>query len=168
MKAKSHPQFPFLIIHEDGRVFSEKSNKFLTPIINHNGYHVLSIKPDGRNGNTVCLRYHRLVAECFIDNPENKLYVNHKDGNKQNNHVSNLEWCSASENMKHAFNTGLCKARKGEESTSAKLTEENVKYIRDNYKTRNNVFGARALGRKFGVHHTTIMSVVNNESWHNI
>lgn len=50
---------------------------------------------------------HRLVALSFIPNPDNKKEVNHKDGNKQNNHVSNLEWVTSSENSKHDYRTGL-------------------------------------------------------------
>lgn len=59
-------------------------------------------KQIGRN-----YRVHILVAKAFIPNPENKLEVNHKDGDKHNNHVDNLEWSTRSENMKHAYDNGL-------------------------------------------------------------
>jgi hypothetical protein len=62
-----------------------------------------------------------LVAECFIPNPEKKDIVNHKDGNKTNNKVSNLEWCTNLENVQHAFDIGLNKGIEGEKHNSSKL-----------------------------------------------
>lgn len=78
-----------------------------------NGYGFVCLRKDGVNKN---YSIHRLVAEAFIPNPLNLSDVNHKDGNKLNNHVSNLEWCTRSENLKHAVDIGLvenqCKIRR--------------------------------------------------------
>lgn len=60
-----------------------------------------------KNGKEKLLRVHRLVAMVFLPNPNNLPQVNHKDGNKQNNSVDNLEWCEQSDNMKHAYKNGL-------------------------------------------------------------
>lgn len=69
-----------------------------------NGYVYVYLCNDGKEKN---IRLHRLVAETFIPNPNNKTQINHKDGNKLNNNVSNLEWCTASENLMHAYKLGL-------------------------------------------------------------
>lgn len=80
--------------------------KLMKKFLSKHGY----LYVDLRNHNKKQHYIHRLVAEAFIPNPENKLQVNHIDGNKQNNCVSNLEWCTESENRTHAFKTGLQKS----------------------------------------------------------
>jgi len=78
----------------------------LKPGIGTTKYYLVSLVKN-KKGHT--RKVHRLVAEAFIPNPENKPQVNHIDGNKLNNCVSNLEWCTNKENMQHAFDTGLNK-----------------------------------------------------------
>lgn len=78
--------------------------------IQNSGYLTVSVG-DKLSGDSLYL-VHRLVAETFIEKPSNKDYVNHKDGDKLNNCVDNLEWCTRSENMQHAFSTGLRKTER--------------------------------------------------------
>lgn len=100
-----------------------------------------------KNGNNKTLKAHRLVAQAFIENPLKRKFVNHKDGNKLNNHVSNLEWCSHLENMCHSVKmisdkntvgaskcktTGKWKSRikvKGKEVFLGRFTTKNEAYM---------------------------------------
>jgi hypothetical protein len=91
------------LVTESGDVFSTKRNRYLTKSYNL-GYAKVIIKVNGVHHNKLV---HRLVAQAFIPNPENKPQVNHKDCDKSNNHISNLEWCTQSENTIHAFKHGL-------------------------------------------------------------
>lgn len=92
-----------------GNIKNTKTNKILKTRANYKGYLKTNISI---NGKLQTVFPHRLVAQMFINGNKNKLQVNHIDGNKQNNNVKNLEWCTASENIKHAYKLGLNKGRK--------------------------------------------------------
>ena len=98
---------PQYLISSFGRVKSlkRKEEKILSER-KVNGYKVVGIN-FGKKRKQV--KVHRLVAIAFIPNPEQKDQINHIDGNKQNNNVTNLEWCTRQENMKHAFENGLAR-----------------------------------------------------------
>lgn len=91
------------IIYEDGRCYSNKSHKFLTPQMSAK-YPTYNLTIDGIKKK---VKVHRMVAEAFIPNPDNKDIVNHIDGDTHNFNVSNLEWATAQENSKHAIKSGL-------------------------------------------------------------
>ena len=135
----------------------------LKPFLNKAGYLVVVLSPV-----RVPVKVHRLMAEAFIPNPDNLPYVNHLDGNKENNHYSNLEWCTAQRNVQHAEELGLRLSRIGVKNPAAKLTEEDVISIRERYSPRCRINGARALARVFGVEKTTILRVVSRQDWKHI
>lgn len=93
-------------ITEDGKVWSNNINGYMKYSKNGSGYLFVQLFSEAVRKKPA--RIHRLVAEAYIPNPNNYEQVNHKDGNKENNSVINLEWCSATENVRHAWASGLC------------------------------------------------------------
>jgi len=110
-------------------------------------------------------RVNRMVAECYIPNPNNLPIVDHRDCNKLNNHVSNLEWVTDRENKDRAMKNELYP--RGENHTNI-LTEDQVKWIRKNCIPRHKEFGYRPLGKKFGVYKSTIKSAFTKKTWTHI
>ena len=105
---------------------------------------------------------HRLVAEKFLPNPYNLTDVNHKDGNKHNNHVDNLEWCTRSHNIKHAWDNALNTGGTGAISKKRKFTDDEVRYIRNSNK------GSTTLAQELDVSKTTIQNIRNRKIYANI
>ena len=111
---------------------------------------------------------HRITATLFVGNPDNLEQVNHKNGIKDDNRADNLEWCTRSENLLHAYRTGLEKRRLGESNHLSKLTNEKVRFIRENYKRRDKDFGTTGLAKMFGVSQATISKIVLGEAWRDV
>ena len=120
-----------MIVKQENRTFIYHSKeRMLKPQKEKTGYFNVVLY---NATNKKHFKVHRLVAEAFIPNPENKPQVNHIDGNKQNNCVSNLEFCTNGENQIHAWGTGLQKRYIGKENPKSKKVKQfdiNNKYIK--------------------------------------
>lgn len=110
---------------------------------------------------------HRLVAQMFIPNVENKLQVNHKDGNKLNNCVDNLEWCTSSENIKHSFLIGTHKANIGERHPMAKLKSYQVLEIR-NLHFNSPFLKNIEIAEKFKISVSLVRAIISRRLWKHI
>lgn len=99
--------FERYIIDIDGLIYDTKRNKLVCQWIDTVGYYQCVLR--GSDGKKYYKRVHRLVANTFIPNPNNLPQVNHKDGNKLNNNINNLEWCTNSENTQHGYDNELYK-----------------------------------------------------------
>jgi hypothetical protein len=102
------------IVRSDGQ-YKTIEEKILKSGTSSKGYLQINLC---RSGKQKTMKIHRLVAEAFIPNPKNKPEVNHKDGNKSNNLFFNLEWVTAKENIRHAYDIGLMRAPKSRNKSS--------------------------------------------------
>lgn len=126
---KTIHDFPTYEISSFGQIRNSCTGKMLKPRLSEWGYEQVCLRLNGTNN----WRYvHKLVASEFIPNPYNKPQVNHIDGDKLNNKVCNLEWCSVSENNKHAYETGL--------KVVSDKVRENARHVGNNPKTRQAAF----------------------------
>lgn len=127
LRIKDIQGFEDYTIDINGNVYSKKTKRYLKPQIDKNGYFRLGLS---KNNKQKFFFLHRLVAQTFISNPNNYPIVNHMDGNKKNNNINNLEWCTYQQNINHAYRIGLSKGKSaihiGERNPNRKLTEKDV------------------------------------------
>ena len=145
------------IVYANGEIYDIDKNKYVSTHVTKRGYlafYCKEIKSD--------ILVHRFVMYYFqpIDNMEN-LQVNHKDGNKQNNNINNLEWCTCSENLLHAFLNNL-KTQVGENNSLAKLKEKDVVEI---IGLLVNGVKVTEIANIYNVKHQTISNIKLHKSW---
>lgn len=120
-------------ITEHGEIYSFISQRFLKKNFDKDGYEIINLQ---KNGKGITCKVHRLVAITYIQNPMNYPQVNHIDGNKKNNSVSNLEWCDQSHNMRHLYS----------ELKYSQSNEHRHKNSLANSGKNNAMYGVRRLG----------------------
>ena len=132
----------------------------MTPQKDKQGYLNIGLS---KNNKSKTYKIHRMVAEMFISNPENKQEVNHIEGNKEDNRASMLEWMTPKENTQDAWNKGLAVGKMGKQNGRSKLIDGQVIEISNKYKTGK--YTSRQLGKEYGVSKTVILNIINLKSW---
>lgn len=154
----------YYAISNFGRVYSHQRGnrrpRFMSLHTDGSGYPFVRLQV---NKSSWQPKVHRLVAEAFVEKVSGKSIVNHIDGDKSNNLYTNLEWVTQSENIIHAFSTGLS-SQKGSKNACAKLTEEKVREIRE---AASNGDVQRRLAEKYMVSPAVICRVVKGRGWTN-
>ncbi len=150
-------------VSDTGIVFtSTRFNGELRQSTDTNGYKLVKLY---KNNKQHTRRVHRLVAEAFIENIENKPQVNHRNGKKDENHYSNLEWATREENIQHAHDNGLMKNVKETISKMnhirISISKETAQAIRDEWK--QNGTGQIRLARMFGTNKSTAYRASRNK-----
>ena len=153
---------PHMRLHNINKTFYKTKEQILTPC-NNNSKKYWRFTVFYNDGSKKTESIHRLVAEAFIPNINNYPYINHIDGNKDNNHAENLEWCTNQQNMDHRFGVLKCFSNtRGSACNFAKLNEEQVHQIAILLKQGNTLVN---IGKQFGVGNTTISEIKSGRSW---
>lgn len=164
MESKEINGYNSYLIYEDGKVWSKKTRRFIKQFLNRGGYFILNLSRVGEKPKSH--RVHRLVAEHFLLKGDDLKDVNHIDGNKQNNHVSNLEWSNKSLNGKHAYELGLNtpSPQIGEKHGMSILKEEDIVNIRNLHGSISN----RKIAKMYKVTPTQVGRIIKRQCWKHI
>jgi len=145
-------------ISKQGVIRNKANKKIKSQYVSDTGYYMITIS---KKNKSKPYRVHRLLANCFIKNDSLLREVNHIDGNKLNNELSNLEWVSHFGNMQHAFSTGLAN-NTGSKNGRAKLNENQVFEIKE--KLRNKISQYK-IAKEYNVSRSAILKIHLGKSW---
>lgn len=139
--------------------------KVLKPALSPDGYMKTMLQDDNKKYRSWTV--HKFVTLAFFGKKGEGIEVNHKNGNKTDNRIENLEYCTRSHNMKHALRTGLMEPKRGSKNGHSKLTEKEVIEIRKHAKEKGQRYGRAKLAEKYGVSEAHIKDIVNRRrnSW---
>ena len=152
-------------IEENGDIYSKSKQRYLKPQKDKNGYLQINLqRPEGGRGNRICKRIATLVAYTYIGPPPEDMLdptINHIDGNKTNNHYTNLEWIERGINSSIRENKGI-----GIDNHEARLTQNDVYEICKLLTTTN--LTCEEIANKYGVKKSTIINILHKKNWKNI
>lgn len=152
----------YYILYPDGRIFSEYYNKFLKILTNKKGYYYYTVKTKEHRDKKLFI--HRVLMICYNYREDyNIMQVNHIDGNKKNNNLNNLEWCTNEENMQHAVKNNLIARQKGESNPANKLKEKEVLEIIEHLLKRDLSYSQ--LAAKYRCSKSTISAIKSKRNW---
>lgn len=174
-KEIDYPNVPknMFMISSYGRFKNTATDHIYSPFKTKFGYYSVRVNI-GNKSNKKTIILHRAVARAFIENKENFPVVNHIDGNKANNNVDNLEWCTYSHNELHKYANGLCDTKKfsGERNGNHKLTAKNVLEIRNflskNFDQKLQKIDKKFLSKKFKISEKTVQNIWEKKTWKSI
>jgi len=149
-------------VTRDGRIFSHRRNTWMKQQKDRKGYLQVVLTKDKK---IRCFWAHRIVANTFIAPVEGKLYINHKNSVRSDNRVGNLEWCTMRENIIHGWKQGRTPVR-GEKHPNTKITEKEVKAMRQEYKQGS--VRQIDLAKKYGMSRPAVTNILNGVTWGHI
>ena len=150
---KEVPEIPDLMVSDKGRFVRPSTNSLLAGFTTTGGYTTVDVSGHGR------FSAHRMIANAFIPNPDNKPEVNHKDGVKSHNAASNLEWVTPSENQRHAIETGLKTVVRGQDHPRTAMTDAEIRQAAAMHEEGKTF---KEIAETFGTHRKTVSGHVRN------
>lgn len=147
-----------IVRSRNNKIINEEKHYILKQNLGLNGYYTVYVSGSNK-------LVHRLIAEAFIPNPDNKPHINHKNAIRTDNRVENLEWCTPLENVRHSLSLNIRKLPMGQNHRKAKLKDSDVLKIRELHKLG---MGSKSISFLYPVMQCSISNIISRKTWKHI